>query len=305
MKGRKIILAGGSGFIGSLLARRFSGLGARVVVLTRSSAVDGAGVESLQWDGCSVGAWRNAVDGAEAVINLAGRSVNCRYTSENMRQIIDSRVNAARALGQAVSDSAVPPRAFIQAAGQAIYGDFGAGCCDEQSPPGEGFLVETCRLWEGELARYPMPGTRRVVLRIGFVLGTEGGALPTLARLAKWGLGGAAGNGRQMINWIHANDLVEMIVRVVADGKFEGTYNACGPNPVSNAEFMKTLRQTLHRPWSPPAPALAVRAGAWLMGSNGRLALTGRCCVPKRLLEQGFTFAFTDLRAALEDLCGG
>src|SRR5262249_51545213 len=147
-----------------------------------------------------------------------------------------------------------------------IYGDFGEGCCDESHLAGEGFLVETCRLWEGAFNEAIMPETRRVLLRIGFVLGTEGGALPVLSKITKWGLGGTAGNGRQFVNWIHEADLTNILLSAVEREDLRGVYNVCGPNPVTNTEFMHELRHALHRPWSPPAPAFAVKIGAWLMG---------------------------------------
>jgi uncharacterized protein (TIGR01777 family) len=148
------------------------------------------------------------------------------------------------------------------------------------------------------------PRTRHVLLRIGFVLGIEGGALQVLARLTKWGLGGTAGSGRQFVNWIHVSDLCRVFLAALEDEAMQGVFNASGPQPVTNAEFMRELRKVLHRPWSPPAPAWMVRLGAWLMGSEGRLALTGRCCIPARLLERGFKFEFSELVGALNSFYG-
>ncbi len=305
MNGERIILAGGSGFVGTLLARELEAQGAEVVILSRQAAARRGRITQLAWDGRTVGSWAQSLSGAAAVVNLTGKNVNCRATPGNRRAIVESRVNSVKAVAAAIAQCAEPPRVFIQAGGQAIYGDFGEGCCDETCPAGEGFLVETCRLWEGAFNEVALPKTRRVLLRIGFVLGREGGALPVLAKVAKWGLGGRAGNGRQWINWIHARDLTEIFLSAIRREEFQGVCNASGPNPATNAAFMRELRRALHRPWSPPAPAWAVRAGAWLMGSDGRLALTGRCCVPKRLTDAGFKFAFSDLRKALTDLCGG
>jgi uncharacterized protein (TIGR01777 family) len=240
------------------------------------------------------------LDGAFAVVNLAGRSVNCRHTANNTREVIESRVKSVKVIGEAIGRCAQPPRVWLQAGGEGIYGDEGEGCCDESERPGEGFLVETCLLWEQAFNNAATPGTRHVVLRIGFVLGIEGGALKTLAGLTRCGLGGTAGNGRQFINWIHGTDLCRVFLAAIEQGEMTGVFNASGPNPATNAEFMRELRRALHRPWSPPAPALAVRLGAWLMGSDGRLALTGRCCVPRRLLERGFKFDFPDLRRTLD-----
>jgi uncharacterized protein (TIGR01777 family) len=211
-------------------------------------------------------------------------------------------VNSVRALGEAFRRCTKPPQVFVQAAGQGIYGDFGENPCDENSPPTEGFLVETCRLWEGAFNESPTPATRRVLMRIGFVLGAEGGGLRPLTALIRCGLGGTVGSGRQWVNWIHSDDMTRIFVAAIEREDFEGIYNASAPNPVTNAEFMRELRRVLHRPWSPPAPAWAVRCGAWLMGTDGRLALTGRCCLPKRLLNQRFEFSFPKLAPALADL---
>jgi uncharacterized protein (TIGR01777 family) len=307
MSGR-VILAGGSGFIGTMLARELLARGYKVVILSRRGSAQNSFVTrhssstTLPWDGQSIGEWAGGLDGAKAIVNLAGRSVNCRHTEWNRRKIIESRVNSVKVISEALKNCARPPGVWVQAGGEGIYGDYGEGCCEESTPSTEGFLVDICRLWEGAFNEALTPNTRHVLLRIGFVLGKDGGALEVLARLTKWGLGGAAGNGRQYINWIHGADLCRMFVAAIEEPGMEGVFNASGPEPVTNAEFMRELRRVLHRPWSPPAPAWAVRLGAWLMGSDGRLALTGRCCVPKRILDRGFRFEFEELSGALVDL---
>jgi uncharacterized protein (TIGR01777 family) len=311
----RIILAGGSGFFGTILARDLNARGYEVIVLSRSPTRSDAQFRNVpatrhpspvtdHWDGRTLGAWADHLNGACAVINLAGRSVNCRHTAENRREINESRVNSVSVIAEAIRRCARPPPVWVQAAGQGIYGDEGEGCCDEDTPPGEGFLVETCRLWESAFNESSTPGTRRVLLRIGFALGADGGALKTLAGIAKWGLGGTVGGGRQPINWIHGADLSRVFLSAIERPGWRGVFNASGPNPATNAEFMRELRGALRRPWSPPAPAWAVRIGAWLMGSDGRLALTGRPCVPKRLLEQGFEFDFPELSGALKYIYG-
>ncbi len=192
---------------------------------------------------------------------------------------------------------------WVQASAAGFYGDTGEAVCDESAPVGGDTLANVCRQWEAAFAAAQVPQTRKVVLRIGFVLGRDGGALPVLTKLARWFLGGAAGSGRQYVSWIHLQDLVAMFVAAVGDEKLAGTFNAVGPQAVTNAAFMRELRRVLRRPWSPPAPALAVKLGAWLMGSEAFLALASQRCVPKRFLEAGFQFQFADLAAALNDLC--
>jgi uncharacterized protein len=299
---KTIVLAGGSGFLGRSLTPFLSACGYRVVVLSRSAGATGAEVETLHWDGEHPGAWCDALDGASAVINLTGRSVNCRYTAKNRREILDSRINSVRVLGEAIAQSRRPPGVLVQASSLAIYGDAGDVVCDEKAPPGKGFGAEVCLQWEAAVNSLDLPHTRAVLLRIGFALGRDGGVLDTLAGLTKWFLGGAAGSGRQYISWIHIDDLNDMFKAAVENDSMSGIYNATGPAPVTNREFMRQLRRATGRPWSPPVPSWAVEIGAFLMRTEASLALTGRRCVPARFLEGGFRFQFPELRPALADL---
>jgi uncharacterized protein (TIGR01777 family) len=176
--------------------------------------------------------------------------------------------------------------------------------CDENSPAGSDTLAGICQPWEAAFNSAPAPKTRRVLLRIGFVLGRDGGALPVLGGLVKWFLGGTVGSGRQFISWIHVGDLSRMFIEAVERDELAGTFNAVGPNPVTNGEFMRELRRVLHRPWSPPAPEWAVKLGSRLLGTEPSLALTGCRVAPKRFLEAGFKFQFPELPGALKDLFG-
>jgi uncharacterized protein (TIGR01777 family) len=302
MDGQRIVLAGGSGFIGQSLAARLAASGYEVVVLTRSPGGRTDLGTSVRWDGKTLGDWTKYLDGALAVVNLAGKSVNCRYTPDARRHIIDSRVDSVHVVAEAVRRCRRPPQSFVQASSLAIYGDAGERLCDESAPPGTGFAAEVCQRWEEAFQSSPTPDTRRVLLRIGFALGAEGGALKTLAALARWFMGGATGSGRQYISWLHVADLNRMFLDSMTRADIAGVYNATGPQPVTNAEFMRQLRRVLRRPWSPPVPAWAVRIGAWLMGTDASLALTGRRSGPRRFLDQAFSFEFAELRAALQDL---
>jgi uncharacterized protein (TIGR01777 family) len=309
MKNERIILAGGSGFLGRLLAGELIRRGAEVVILSRngleptllSSPAPGS-VRTVRWDGATLGPWAETLNGARAVVNLTGRSVNCRHTPENRQEIIDSRVNSVKVVSEAIQRCTNPPPVLVQASSLAIYGDPGDKVCNEKTPYGDGFPAEVCRLWEEALADSHTPRTRRVVLRIGFVLGASGGALSVLARLTKLGLGGRIGNGRQYISWIHETDMNQMFVDSIERNELEGAFNATAPHPVTNTEFMRQLRRALHRPWSPPAPAWAVRIGSWFMRTEPGLALGGRRCVPTRLLEQGFQFRYPQLGPALSQI---
>jgi hypothetical protein len=316
---KRIVIAGGSGFIGRALAKEFLARNFEIVVLTRSPRKRADGVREVAWDGGHVGEWMQFLDGADAVINLTGKNINCPHTPENLRGITASRVGSVNAIAAAISQIKKPPRVWVQASATGFYGDTGDIACDESAPVGSDTLANVCRQWEaafrGGDASSPqvalsqagcdegVAATRKVALRIGFVLGRDGGALPVLSRLTKWFLGGAAGSGRQYISWIHLADLVRMFVTAVENENLSGTFNAVAPNAVTNAEFMRELRRVLHRPWSPPAPEFAVRIASRLMGSEASLALVSQRCAPKKFLEAGFQFQFAELVPALNDLC--
>lgn len=302
MNTRRVILAGGSGFLGHALANALTDQGYEVTVLTRSPSSQPGPIQQIKWDGKTLGDWAKCLEGARAVVNLTGKSVNCRYTPENRLEIIQSRVDSVTVVDEAILQCAQPPQALIQAGSLAIYGDAQDRWCDETTPPGQGFPAETCLLWEQAFHAARTPGTRRVVLRIGFALGKDGGALGVLAKLTKWFLGGTVGNGRQYISWIHGSDLNQMFLSSIEREDIEGAFNATGPAPVPNAEFMQELRRALGRPWSPPAPVWAVKVGSRLMSTESSLALTGRRCVPRRFTEKGFEFTFPQLDEALADL---
>ena len=299
---KRIILAGGSGFVGQALAPILLAKGCEVIVLGRGAARRKDGIDHQQWDGETIGGWASALEGAEAVVNLTGKNINCRHTAENRREITRSRVDSVRALGEAITRCATPPKVFVQTSGVGYFGDTGANVADEDAPLGSDFPAEVCRQWEGAFDALDLPATRKVVFRLGVVLGREGGALPVLEKLTRWFLGGAVGSGRQYISWIHVADIVRMFASAIEQPELAGLFNATAPAPVTNSEFMRELRHALHRPWSPPVPAPFVRAGAWLMGSDGGLALLSSRCAPRRFLEQGFQFQFPNLRDALANL---
>lgn len=300
---RRIVIAGGSGFIGAALAKEFSRLDREVVVLTRSPHERNDGVREAAWDGEHLGEWVGFLDGAEALINLAGKSINCPHTPENLREITASRVNSVRALAAGIEHVARPPRVWVQASAVGYYGDTRDKLRDETTTYGDNALAKICYDWETTFNDAQVPRTRKAKLRIGFVLGTGGGALPVLASLTRLFLGGAVGNGRQYISWIHLADLVKMFVTIVEKENYSGVFNAVAPKAVTNAVFMRELRRALHRPWSPPVPWFAVELGAKLMGGEPSLALVSQRCFPARFAEADFPFRFPDLPAALRDLC--
>ena len=316
--GKKVILAGGSGFIGTMLARRFQSEGWEVTILTRRPPVSRTdGIKEVQWPARPIvgstpmtyethGTWIQALDGAEALVNLAGRSVNCVHTAENGRQILETRVDSIRVLGAALEQCRQPPRVWVQCSAVGYYGSRELPACDEQSPAGATFLAGVCVKSEAVFAGTCPTSLRPVVLRLGVVLGTRGGAFPPLARITRCLLGGAAGNGGQGISWIHEADLAELFDRAIQDETMRGTYNACAPGPVSNTEFMRTLRRVLSRPWCPPAPAFVVRMVAkYLLRTDPSLLLEGQFAAPTRLLAEGFAFKHAQLSDALRNLSRG
>ncbi|HRF59744.1 MAG TPA: TIGR01777 family oxidoreductase [Fimbriimonadaceae bacterium] len=296
----RIVLAGGSGFVGKGLMTEFLGAGHEVVVLSRSGSRESE-VRFVAWDGKRVGAWAEELEGAAAIVNLAGRSVDCVWDEQNRREIRDSRVDATRAIGRALNACVDPPPVWINASAIGYYGDTGSHEVSEASPAGSGFLAETCREWEAAVDEFPSP-VRKVRLRIGVVLGRGSGILEKLGRMTRLFLGGSAGRGTQFVSWIHLRDLLRLTEWAIETHNVAGPVNATAPNPVPNAVLMAELRRAMRRPWSPPAPALAVRIGAKLMGTEPTLALASQRVVPQIALAHDFPFEFPTLRAALADL---
>ncbi len=309
---QRIVLAGGTGLIGAALARRLRERGTEVVVLTRSTPRRrGDGVREVQWDaaaepnaaaGQPAPAWWRELDGAQAVINLAGSTIDCVHTPENKRRILTSRLESVRALGAAVRACATPPAVWVQTSAVGIYGNTEQRCA-EDAPVGSSFKADVCVQWEAAFAAACPAAVRSVVLRVGVVLARKGGAYPPLARVTKAFLGGAAGSGHQGISWILLDDLEEIFLRAVNDSTMRGAYNACAPEPASNAEFMHTLREVLRRPWAPPAPAFAIKLIAPLvMKTDANLVLEGQYAVPARLVAENFRFKAPRLVSALTAL---
>lgn len=299
---KKIVLPGGSGFLGRNAAQFFKNKGYDVIIFTRGTPKEIDGVKYVNWDGKNFGEWTEHINNSYAVINFTGKSVNCIYTEENKKEIIESRIDSVKIIAEAILQAQNPPGILIQAASLAIYGDT-KKLCDENAPNGEGFSVQVCKLWEEEFFRTPLPNTRKVLLRIGFVLGEKGGALETLSKLTKNFLGGAISSGEQYISWVHIEDFNRMLEFVIDNQNAQGIYNATGTEPAKNKDFMKSLRKVLHRPWSPPVPVFAVKIGARLfMKTDSSLALTGRNCIPAKFLKEGFSFKHNNLEQSLRDV---
>ena len=294
----RVVIAGGSGFLGMGLARHLTDAGREVVILSRSAPAPGPWSHAV-WDGRTVGEWARTLDGAAGLGNLGGRTVECIKTLDHCDEILRSRVESTRVLGEAMRGVSNPPPVWVQMATAHRYGDSELPC-DESAAFGYGLAPIVGEAWENAFDDACPEGVRRVVLRTGFVLGPGGGAYATLSTLARFGLGGTVGSGRQDMSWIHIHDMNRLFVRGLTDPSMHGAYIASGPNPVSNRVFMRELRRSLGMPIGLPAFAWMVRLGASLvMKTDPELALYGRYCLPAKLLVEGFGFRYPDLPEAL------
>lgn len=296
----KIVLAGGSGSLGRRIAADLSPRGHEVVILTRSPR-SAFPYRQVEWDGVTVGPWAAELEGA-AIINLAGALVDRRPSLANVELLKRSRVEPIRALASAAETVRTPPTVWIQASTLAIYGDGGEAVLDESARPADGppQMAGVARAWEAA-AREVCAG-RQVVMRTGIVLDHDTPAMNRLTGLVRWGLGGRVASGRQWVSWIHITDFLAVIRRALEDDHLSGVVHVTSPNPVRNAEMMAALRKVLHRPAAPPTPAALVRLGALVLRTDPALALTGRRCVPARLLDADFSFAYPELDGALAEL---
>jgi uncharacterized protein len=305
---RKIILAGGSGFLGSALVRRFAARGDEVVLLTRSPKPREDGVKEVSWDAKTVGDWAALVDGADVVLNLTGKSVDCRYTEKNRRAIIASRVDSTRAIGEAIARASKPPRVWLNASSATLYKHAPDRPADESGPTGataeahDEFSIEVIRQWERALEEARTPHTRKIALRITLVFGANGGVFPVLRRLTRFGLGGKMGSGRQFVSWIHEEDFCRAIDWLIERDDLSGPINLAAPNPLTNAEMMRLMRKTFSAPFGLPATEWMLEIGAFFLRTETELILKSRRVVPGKLLASGFQFHFPHLENALRDL---
>jgi len=274
-----------------------------VIVLTRGPEREDGAVRHVNWDARTHGDWARELSAADALVNLVGRTVDCVKTPDHRDEILRSRVESTRALGDAMRAAEQPPPVWVQMATAHIYGDPPTIRCDESSPFGCGLAPDVGRAWEQAFTDAKPDATRAVVLRTSFVIGKNGGALARLATLVRFGLGGTVGSGKQGMSWIHERDMNRLFERAIRDDSITGAYIASSPNPASNAEFMRALRKAKRMPIGLPAPAFLVRLGAPLvMRTDPELALYGRYVIPQRLLDEGFEFEFPELQPALDNL---
>jgi len=306
---RRLVLAGGSGFLGQLLAGHLQPRGWEPVVLARTPSAK-AEFKELPWDARSRGDWERSLEGAEAVINLAGRSVNCRFTPENKRLVMDSRVDSTRVVGEAIARCVTPPQVWLNSSTATIYKHTFDAPHDESSTDfsatpaaKDAYSVEVARAWEKAFTDAETPHTRKVALRTTLVFGTvEGGVFQILRRLSRFGLGGRMGSGRQYVSWIHDGDFCRAIEWILEHPELSGPVNLAAPNPVSNAEMMQAFRHCCGVPLGLPAAEWMLEIGAFFLRTETELLLKSRRVVPGKLLANGFEFHFPRMEEALLDL---
>lgn len=306
---QKIVLAGGSGHVGAALARHWAEHD--LVVLSRGTGLPG--VRSVKWDGATLGEWIREIDGADVVVNLAGRSVNCRYTEANLQEMMSSRVDSTRVVGQAIAAASRPPRVWLQSSTATIY----AHRFDRANDEEEGFIdggepgserlwdrsVEIAKAWEQALAEADTPHTRKVALRSAMTMSVDKGSVfDVLLGLARKGLGGSLGTGQQYVSWIHERDFGRALDFLIERDDLDGAVNVCSPNPLPQQEFAHDLRSAAGGMGAIPTPRWMIEIGTWLMKTESELVLKSRRVVPKRLLDAGFSFEFPEWAGACREL---
>ncbi|MCB1138933.1 MAG: TIGR01777 family oxidoreductase [Leptospiraceae bacterium] len=302
MKRPSVIIAGGSGYLGKNLAHHLLERDYEVTILSRSPVQLPDAIKQVRWDGRTTGSWASTLEGAAALVNLAGRTVDCIKTPQTMDEILRSRVESTLALGQALKTVRRKPKTWVQMSTAHIYGD-SLEKCEEDSAFGYGLAPDVGRAWETAF-QASLPRTMRgVILRTSFVIGKNGGALRRLALLVRIGLGGTVGHGYQGMSWIHEEDMNHLFRRAIENRNMKGAYIASAPHPESQREFMKKLRKAMGMPIGLPASAWMVKLGApLLMNTDPDLALYGRFCRSARLSGEGFDFQFPTLELALKDI---
>ncbi len=303
MKYTKIILAGGTGFIGNFLKDYFRNKAKEVIVLSRSERKQEGNVSYLPWDGKTLGPWKDQLEGAEMLINLAGKSVNCRYTEKNKQEIFDSRNFSTQVLGEAVKQLKHPPAVWFNSASATIYRHAEDRPNDEYNGEyNNDFSVQVCQQWEQSFNDIKLPATRKIILRMAIVLGKKEGVVARFKNLVSYGLGGTQGIGEQYFSWIHEQDLASIIEFLYQHSELEGVFNCSSPGPVKNKDLMKAYREILRPIIALPSPAWLLTLGATMIGTETELLLKSRWVLPKRLQEAGYVFQYPEISNALREV---
>ena len=293
---KRIVIAGGTGFIGKYFAENFQSLGYEVQIISR-------GTNYINWE--NTRAIKEALDGAELLINLAGKSVNCRYNAKNKKEILNSRTHTTQVLGNALHECRKTPALWINSSTATIYRHAeDRPMAEKHGEIGSGFSVDVAKAWEETFFNFKLAQTRQVALRIAIVLGDSGGVMNPYKNLVRFGLGGNQGSGRQMFSWIHIEDLFQIILFLMKNKELEGTFNCSSPNPVTNRELMAHLRRSMDKQFGIPTPAWMLKMGAILIRTETELVLKSRWVIPERLEQAGYRFKYSHLENALKEING-
>ncbi|MFI5203851.1 MAG: TIGR01777 family oxidoreductase [Flavobacteriales bacterium] len=291
---KKIVIAGASGFIGTWFTKKFKEAGYEVLFISRQK-------NHIQWN--DTNGIKLALENSEMVINLAGKSVNCRYNQKNKNEILRSRIETTQAIGNAINQCVHPPKLWLNSSTATIYRHAEDRPQTESTGEiGKGFSVDVATSWEKAFFDFKFLHTRQVALRISIVLGKDGGVIPVFARLVRFGLGGKQGNGKQMFSWIHIEDLFRIVQFIQTHTEIKGPVNCSTPNAVTNTELMKTFRKAMNKKIGLPAPVFLLKMGAVLIGTETELILKSRWVIPEKLVTAGFTFTFPTLDVALQEI---
>jgi uncharacterized protein len=291
---KKVILAGGTGFIGQYFEKQFKELGYEVKHISRQP-------QHISWnDKASI---INALEDGELLINLAGKSVNCRYNESNKKEIMNSRLETTKILGESVLSCKNPPQLWINSSTATIYRHAEDRPMTEANGEiGSGFSVDVATNWENTFYSFSLPKTRQIALRIAIVLGKDGGVMTPFINLVRFGLGGIQGSGKQKFSWIHVEDLFKIVLFLNKRGDLNGTFNCSAPEPVSNREFMKKMRKTMNIPIGLPSPKWLLEIGSVMIRTETELVLKSRWVLPERLEKEGYRFTFDTLDKTLQDI---
>lgn len=300
---KKIVLAGGTGQIGTALCKFYAERAEKIIILSRRENKQVKNMHYVKWDAKTQGEWVKEIGGADIVVNLCGKNVNCRYTRKNKKEIFDSRTNSTKALATAISSN--PPKLWVQSASATIYRHSeDRPMTEKDGVIGTGFSVEVCKKWERVFLEetQQFTGMRRVILRISLVLGKKEGVFPRLRNLARLGMGGKQGSGEQWVSWIHETDVARMIDWIATHREIDGVINCTAPTPVKNKDFMSIIRNGFHMPLGLPSPAWLLEMGAFFIRTETELILKSRWVLPRKIERTGFDFQFPDAATAIHNL---
>ncbi|MEX1003490.1 MAG: TIGR01777 family oxidoreductase [Crocinitomicaceae bacterium] len=294
-----ILITGGSGFLGQHLSAFFQNSGKTVKILSRNPQKD----NEIYWDGKEVGDWISAIEKADVIINLSGKSVNCRYTQKNKDLILRSRIDSTNALCKAIQQAESPPKLWINSSSATTYvHSENQQMTEDEGIIGDDFSMNVCKQWEEAFFSCHLNHSRQVAVRSSIVLGKSGGAFPIMKRLSRFGMGGRQGSGKQFMSWIHIQDFCRAVEFIINHPEIVGPVNVTAPNPIRNKEFMKQLRKSLGIPFGISQPKWMLELGAKIIGTETELLLKSRNVVPERLTESGFQFQFPEAKDAIEYL---